>query len=53
MRDSKLKQNMWAAEPWFINTKLNKTKLYQPKTKNIRGSLSSPSELGEAERRGA
>ena len=53
MRDSKSKQNMMAAEPWFINTKLNKTRLHQPKTKSIRGCLSSPPERSEAERRGA
>ena len=53
MRDSKSKQNMMTAEPLFINSKLNKTKLYQPKTKTIRGCLSSPPERSETERRGA
>ena len=44
MRDCKSKQNMMASEPWFKNTKLNKTRLHQLKTKSIRGCLSSPPE---------
>ena len=43
----------WHQIHGFKKPSSNKTRLRQPKTKSIRGCLSSPSERSEAERKGA
>ena len=52
MRDGKSKQNMMAAESWFINTMLKKASSISLKPKAFEDVCVPPPERSEAERRG-